>query len=65
MLAARLHLPVVPVYIDGLHRVLHKSARFPTPGRALIRFGKPITPEGSDYAAMAREIEAAVRTLAH
>jgi long-chain acyl-CoA synthetase len=64
MLAARLQLPVVPVYIEGLHRVLHKSAKFPTPGRARVRFGAPITLEGSDYPALAGKIEAAVRELA-
>jgi len=64
MLAARLHLPVVPVHIEGLHRVLHKTAKVPTPGRARIRFGKPITLEGADYASLAKQIEVAVEELA-
>ncbi len=42
MLASRLGIPVVPVRLDGLERVLHKSAKMATPGRARIRFGAPI-----------------------
>ena len=33
MLASRLRIPVVPVRLEGLERVLHKSAKFPTPGQ--------------------------------
>src|SRR5580692_4981085 len=57
MLAARLRIPVVPVKIMGLERILHKSARFPTPGQARVRFGPPLRLEGDDYAALAKEIE--------
>ena len=58
MLAARLHVPVVPVRIEGLHRILHKSARFPTPGRVRIKFGAQLRLEGDDYATLAKQIEA-------
>ena len=34
MLASRLQIPVVPVRLEGLERVLHKDARMATPGRA-------------------------------
>jgi long-chain acyl-CoA synthetase len=63
MLASRLGLPVVPVRLEGLERVLHKSAKMATPGRAKVKFGAPLHPEGSDYAALARRIEEAVRSL--
>jgi long-chain acyl-CoA synthetase len=63
MMAARLRVPVVPVRITGLERVLHKSARFPTPGRALVKFGPALRLEGDDYAALAKQIEDAVRKL--
>ena len=33
MLASRLGIPVVPVKLEGLERVLHKSAKMATPGR--------------------------------
>jgi long-chain acyl-CoA synthetase len=63
MLASRLRVPVVPVRLEGLERVLHKSARFATPGKARVKFGAPIRIDGDDYGAIARKIEAAVRGL--
>lgn len=63
MLASRLHIPVVPVRLEGLERVLHKDAKFATPGRARVKFGKAMRLEGENYAALAKEIEAAVRAL--
>jgi long-chain acyl-CoA synthetase len=63
MLAARLGIPVVPVRLEGLDRILHKEARMATPGRASVRFGRPIRLEGEDFAAHAKVIEEAVRAL--
>jgi long-chain acyl-CoA synthetase len=63
MLASRLHLPVVPVRLEGLERVLHKSAKFATPGRVRVKFGPALRLEGDDYAALAKQIEEAVRAL--
>ena len=63
MLAARLRVPVVPVRLEGFERVLHKSARFPTPGKVRVKFGPPLQLEGDDYAALAKQIEEAVRKL--
>lgn len=60
MLAARLGIPVVPVRLEGLERVLHKSATMATPGRASVIFGKPLRLEGDDYAALARQIREAL-----
>jgi long-chain acyl-CoA synthetase len=63
MLAARLGIPVVPVRLEGLERVLHKSAKMASPGRARVRFGAPMRLEGGDYAELARRVEQAVRAL--
>jgi long-chain acyl-CoA synthetase len=63
MLAARLRVPVVPVRLEGLEKVLHKSAKMATPGRARVVFGKPMLLEGDDYKALAQKIEEAVRGL--
>jgi 1-acyl-sn-glycerol-3-phosphate acyltransferase len=63
MLASRLHVPVVPVRLEGLERVLHKSWKMAVPGRARVRFGAPLRLEGDDYTGLARRIEEAVRAL--
>jgi long-chain acyl-CoA synthetase len=63
MLASRLGIPVVPVRLEGLERVLHKDAKFATPGRARVKFGKAMRLKGEDYKKLAREIEDAVRAL--
>ncbi len=63
MIGARLGVPVVPVRLVGADRLLHQTARFPTPGRVGVRFGPPIFLQGEDYAALAAEVEAAVRAL--
>ncbi len=67
MLASRLHLPVVPIRLEGLDRVLHKSAKFATPGRVRVKFGPALRARpddaGDDYAALAKQIEDAVRAL--
>ena len=63
MIASRLGLPVIPIRLSGVERVLHTKAKFPTRGPVTVRFGAPLRLEGEDYAAMAREVEAAVRAL--
>jgi len=63
MLASRLNVPVVPVRIEGLDRVLHKSWRMARPGRVRVTIGKPMQLEGDGYAALARQVEEAVRSL--
>ena len=63
MLASRLRIPVVPVRLEGLERVLHKTAKFPTPGRARVKFGPAIFPEGDDFGALAKQIQQAVENL--
>jgi long-chain acyl-CoA synthetase len=63
MLASRLNVPVVPVRIEGLERVLHKSWRMARPGRVRVAIGKPLRLQGDDYAALARQVEEALRSL--
>ncbi len=63
MIAARLRLPVVPVRIAGVDRILHQSWRMARPGRARVAFGAPIDCRGDDYRAAARRVEEAVRRL--
>jgi len=63
MIGSRLGLPVVPVRLEGLDRVLHQKARMATPGRARVIFGPPLSLRGDDYAALAQQVEEAVRRL--
>ena len=64
MIASRLGVPVVPVRLDGLDQVLPRHARWP------IALAAPDAPSallssltGNDYAALAAQVEAAVRAL--
>ena len=63
MIASRLDVPVVPVRLEGLERILHHRWVFPRPGRARITFGEAMSLKGNDYAAISAEVEAAVRQL--
>jgi long-chain acyl-CoA synthetase len=63
MIAARLELPVVPVRLVGLDRVLHHTWRMARPGRVEVCFGAPLRLTGDDYVALSGRVEAAVRTL--
>jgi long-chain acyl-CoA synthetase len=63
MVAAKLGIPVIPVRIDGLDRILHHTWKFPVRGTARVAFGAPLRLEGTDYSALASRLEEAVRTL--
>ena len=63
MIASRLDVPVVPVRLDGVDRVLHTTWRFPRRGPVRIAFGRPLRLRGEDYAALARQVETAVKAL--
>jgi long-chain acyl-CoA synthetase len=63
MIAARLEVPVVPVRVEGLDRVLHHTWTFPRRGLARVTFGPAMSLTGNDYAGIARQVETAVRGL--
>ena len=63
MIASRLQLPVVPVRLEGVDRVLHSTWKMARPGRCSVTFGAPMRLSGDDYAALARQVEEAVRRL--
>jgi long-chain acyl-CoA synthetase len=63
MIGARLDVPVVPVRIDGLDKVLHSTWKMARPGRVRVAFGAPLRLAGDDYEALAAQVENAVRAL--
>ena len=63
MIAARLQVPIIPVRIEGLDRILHQSWRMARPGPARVAFGEPLRLEGEDYRGLADRVERAVRSL--
>lgn len=63
MIASKLNLPVVPVRLLGLERVLHRTWKMARPGKVRVIFGKPQELKGSDYPALAKQVEDAVRSL--
>jgi long-chain acyl-CoA synthetase len=63
MIASRLDVPVVPVRLEGVDRVLHRSWHMARPGRVDVTFGAPMRLAGDDYEALARQVEDAVRAL--
>jgi long-chain acyl-CoA synthetase len=63
MIASRLDVPVVPVRLDGVDRLLPVGSTFVKPGRVRVAFGAPLRLRGEDYAGLAAQVEAAVRHL--
>jgi long-chain acyl-CoA synthetase len=63
MMASRLDVPVVPVRLDGVDRVLHMKWKMAKPGHVRVAFGAPMRLRGEDYAALARDVERRVKSL--
>jgi long-chain acyl-CoA synthetase len=63
MIASRLDVPVVPVRIDGVDKLLPVGSSFVRPGRVRVAFGAPLKLQGDDYAALASRVEQSVREL--
>ena len=63
MIGARLGVPIVPVRIEGVEQLMPVGSSFVRPGRVRIAFGAPLRLRGDDYAALATQVEDAVRAL--
>ena len=63
MMASRLDVPVVPVRLDGVDRVLHMKWKMAKPGHVRVAFGAPMRLRGEDYAGLARDVERHVKSL--
>ena len=63
MIGSRLDVPVVPVRVEGLDKVLHHRWKMAKPGPVRVAFGAPMRLAGDDYEALAKQVEDAVRGL--
>jgi long-chain acyl-CoA synthetase len=63
MMASRLDVPVVPVRLDGVDRILHMKWKMAKPGHVRVAFGAPMRVRGEDYAALAADVERRVKSL--
>jgi long-chain acyl-CoA synthetase len=63
ILASRLNIPVVPVRVEGVDRVLRVGWTMARPGRVRVKFGAPLQLGGDDYAELGRQVEEAVKRL--
>jgi len=63
MIGSRLGVPVVPVRLDHVDRVLPTGSTWARPTRVRVAFGKPLELQGDDYAALAQQVEDAVKAL--
>jgi long-chain acyl-CoA synthetase len=63
MIASKLRVPVVPVRLEGVDRVLHQTWRWPRRGNVKVVFGRPMVLDGNDYVALAHRVEEAVVAL--
>lgn len=63
MIGSRLGLPIIPIRIDGVDRVLHTSWKMAKPGPVSVTFGAPMHLSGDNYADLAKQVEQAVRDL--
>jgi 1-acyl-sn-glycerol-3-phosphate acyltransferase len=63
MIGSRMGLPVVPIRLAGVDRILPTGSKWPRPGRVSVTFGGPMRLAGDDYAGLARQVEQAVRDL--
>jgi long-chain acyl-CoA synthetase len=63
MMASKLEIPVVPIRIYGMTRVLDPKWKMARMARVRIVIGPPLHLTGTNYLAQARQVETAVRNL--
>ena len=63
LIASRLRLPIVPVRLRGVEKILHRGQHFPGRGPVEVAFGQPLYFSGEGYPALAKQVELAIREL--
>ena len=65
IMAMQAHVPVIPIYMEGLRAIMPKGNRNAQPGPAMARIGKPVSLEGvSSVSEATAMLENAMRELA-
>jgi long-chain acyl-CoA synthetase len=64
LLATRLHIPVVPIRLDGLFELKQKDRSFARPGHVKVTIGKPVRfSADQDPEEIAKELQRRVEEL--
>jgi long-chain acyl-CoA synthetase len=63
MMAVRLRVPIVPVYIEGMYEVYSVHESWPKPGPVRVSFGRPLEFTTESYDEVARKVQRAVEDL--
>lgn len=63
VLATRLRVPVVPIHLEGVDRVLPRECIIPRFGRTRVSFGEPLRLRGEDTRLLAHEVRETVQAL--
>lgn len=63
LLAARLAVPVIPIYLENVDRVLPAGRVVPRPGPTRVAFGNAIFPNVEDPRVLTQEVEKAVKEI--
>jgi long-chain acyl-CoA synthetase len=65
LLAVELGVPVVPIYLRGVHAILPKGSGVPRRGPVVVTIGAPLCfPPGMDHGKAAQQLECEMRRLA-
>ncbi len=64
ILAERPHIPFIPVYMKGIHKLLPKGGTVPVPFDNYVRFGNPVRCKGLSVEEITALAEQEVRKLA-
>ena len=62
-IAARLGVPVIPVHLTGVDKVLHSGDHFPRAGPVKVAFGAPLLLKGDNFDELASQVRRAVSEL--
>jgi len=63
MIASRMHIPVVPIRLTGLDKVLPRYSSWPRRGAVEVKIGAPMFLTGESYGELAKRVEEVVRGL--